>query len=236
MEAESRQQSNCIAIESNKTDDIPSADEVRDDVRAASDDSGDQQLNKVIVISLRVMLIGFSAVYLCYEGIRLIRLYHNYDTVVAVSYQTSDSVAIPSLTLCLPTIIDKNKLLSEYPDLGPNLSQLDTEDKRRTLLTDYLEKALESESWTRLTIEEEQVIKCTLNYWSIGSEAERVQRKSTESPIGQKCREVVKPIASYSKAKTKCFTYFSKLSAEQTFSGMSSGDTTPESMQFPVIM
>ena len=228
MEDKSQQESgHCITIESNKTDDdghdnrgYNGQTDLIDPI-GQFDRSEDQTMNKVVVISVKVMLIGMSAVYLCFEGIQLIRLYNNYDTVATVHYDTSDIIVIPSLTVCLPTIIDKNKLLAQYPDLGEKLNQTETESKRWTVLTEYLDKALESETWTRLTIEEEQALNCILNFWSIKSNQHSV-------PIGrrtaEKCREVVKPIESYSNAKTKCFTYFSKLSDEQPFPGMSKND------------
>ena len=177
----------------------------------------DNQLNKVVVFSLKLILIGMSGVYLLYETIELIKLYHNYDTIVSVYYESKDFNQIPSFTLCLPSIVDKNKLLAKFPELGQKLNEAQNAEKRQNILTQYLDSSLESMSWTQLTVEEVEAFNCTLNYWSIKSDSYSMDSKQIRS--GLNCREVVKPIESYSNAKTKCFTYFSQLSEENRFVG-----------------
>lgn len=187
-------------------------------IEKVNDPNGDQ-LNKVVVLSIKLILIGLSAVYLLYETIELIKIYNNYETFVTIHYENRDLKEIPSFTICLPTIIDKNLILDKYPDLKEKLRESQSDEKRLNILREYLDKSLESMAWTQLTVQEVDVFNCTLNYWSIKSDTYSMD--SVKQRSGLDCREVVKPIESYSNAKTKCFTYFSRLSADKSFIGKS---------------
>ena len=181
-------------------------------------DKSDNQLNKVVIFTIKLILIGLTGIYLLYETIELIKLYGDHNTFVSVYYERKEFNQIPSFTICLPTIIDRNKLLDKYPDLIYKLNETNSEGKRNNIIVEYLDLVLDSMAWTGLTIQEYEAFNCSLNYWSIKSNKFSIgadERKAIN------CREVVKPIESYSNTKTKCFTYFSQLNADKHFKGMS---------------
>jgi len=173
--------------------------------------------NRVAFV-LKLIVIITSAIFVLYSAIQLLKFYFDYSTSLSVHYEYNDWNEFPSFTICLPAIVDRHKLILKYPDLEIKLNQTLSEQQRNDILTEYLDKTLDSMTWKELSITEEETFNCSLNYWP-SSWSESHKYKINRS-VSVNCRDVVKPIEHFANNKGKCFTYLSELQSGGNFVGM----------------
>jgi hypothetical protein len=173
--------------------------------------------NKV-AFAIKFIVIITGSIFLLYQAIQLSRQYFDFNTSVSVHNEYSVENEFPSFTICLPAIVDKQKLIRKYPDLEEKLSEAENEDQRKNILTEYLDKTLDSMIWKDLSITEEETFNCSLNYWPLNYLGPN--NSSTDQTLN--CRNVVKPIEYFGNNNGKCFTFFSQLESGENFSGIAS--------------
>jgi hypothetical protein len=178
---------------------------------------GNYQSNKV-VFAIKFIVIIMGSIFLLSQAIQLLRQYFEFNTSVSVHYEYTIENEFPSFTICLPAIVDKQKLIRKYPDLEKKLSEAESEDQRKNILTEYLDKTLDSMIWKDLSITEEETFNCSLSYWPLNYLGPN--KSSTDQTLN--CRNVVKPIEYFGNNNGKCFTFFSQLESGENFSGIAS--------------
>jgi hypothetical protein len=168
-----------------------------------------QYLSIWYLLRFTFCLVCFS--WFCYNAVKIINQYTQYNTIVMLEYELPNETDLPAFTICGNCIIYSDLLKKNYIEYGNRESKLSNSSsddyKKSEIREEFAEKALENFPahyiFDYLSIEIESLVKVC--YFKPES-----TKDNNSNPETIDCRKIAPIIPSIYEGR-KCFTYFSQL-------------------------
>ncbi|KAI1287514.1 hypothetical protein HDE_10328 [Halotydeus destructor] len=171
---------------------------------------------------VKTMLLVFGFIGCAYQAISIVKLYLGFPYNVVVSIKVETNVTLPGITFCSNLGVQKSSLqdMEGFEDEMNELTDNDL-DKQR-LLDEY---SLQFRRKTSI----ETLLDKTVSYSEL-VEANRIECACDDQTGGNFCSSYQDYIASFQKARDKCFTLFHATNEDQVKKGTANIDYSTTSV------